>query len=285
MNHTDTQTPPTRESSVEDEGENMPKAKEAEAKTKTTTKAVDPVLKQLLESGAHFGHRKDRWNPKMKQYIYGVRGGVHIIDLTKSLNQLLEAEKFIEEATKKGGKVLFVGTKRQARPIIEKAAKEIGMPYVSNRWLGGMLTNLETIQTRVNKLKKLQNDSADNKHTGTKKERAEKEREMEHLNRIFEGISEMQTKPEAVFVVDVLVDDIAVLEANKLNIPVIAICDTNTNPDNITYPIAGNDDAVKTISLITTRIADAARRGSELYNAKTAEVEAKEAAKNNQEEK
>lgn len=263
----------------------MPKAKEATTKTKTTAKAVDPVLKQLLESGAHFGHRKDRWNPKMKPYIYGVRGGVHIIDLTKSLGQLMDAEKFVESTTKNGGKILFVGTKRQARPIVEKAAKEIGMPYVSNRWLGGMLTNLETIQTRVNKLKKLQNDSADNKLTGTKKERAEKEREMEHLNRIFEGISEMQTKPDAVFVVDVLVDDIAVLEANKLNIPVIAICDTNTSPENITYPIAGNDDAVKTIGLITTRIADAARRGSELYQAKIAQAEAKEAAKNNQEEK
>ena len=263
----------------------MPKAKEATTKTKATAKAVDPVLKQLLESGAHFGHRKDRWNPKMKPYIYGVRGGVHIIDLTKSLDQLMDAEKFVENTTKNGGKILFVGTKRQARPIIEKAAKEIGMPYVSNRWLGGMLTNLETIQTRVNKLKKLQNDSADNKLTGTKKERAEKEREMEHLNRIFEGISEMQTKPDAVFVVDVLVDDIAVLEANKLNIPVIAICDTNTSPENITYPIAGNDDAVKTIGLITTRIADAARRGSELYQAKTAQAETKEAAKNNQEEK
>ena len=263
----------------------MPKAKEATTKTKATAKAVDPVLKQLLESGAHFGHRKDRWNPKMKPYIYGVRGGVHIIDLTKSLDQLMDAEKFVENTTRNGGKILFVGTKRQARPIIEKAAKEIGMPYVSNRWLGGMLTNLETIQTRVNKLKKLQNDSADNKLTGTKKERAEKEREMEHLNRIFEGISEMQTKPDAVFVVDVLVDDIAVLEANKLNIPVIAICDTNTSPENITYPIAGNDDAVKTIGLITTRIADAARRGSELYQAKTAQAETKEAAKNNQEEK
>lgn len=285
MNHTDRQTPPSRESSVEDEGENMPKANEAEAKTKTTTKTVDPVLKQLLESGAHFGHRKDRWNPKMKPYIYGVRGGVHIVDLTQTLDQLLDAEKFVENTTKKGGKVLFVGTKRQARPIIEKAAKEIDMPYVSNRWLGGMLTNLETIQTRVNKLKKLQSDSAENKHTGTKKERADKEREMEHLSRIFEGIAHMQAKPDAVFIVDVLVDDIAVLEANKLNIPVIAICDTNTNPENITYPIAGNDDAVKTISLITTRIADAAKRGSELYKANTAEAEAKEAAKNNQEEK
>ncbi len=254
------------------------------AEKKTTTK-VDPLLKELLESGAHFGQRVDRWNPKMKPYIYGVRGGVHIIDLTITHDQLLAAEKFIENTTKNGGKVLFVGTKRQARPIVEKAAKEIDMPYVTNRWLGGMLTNLETIQTRVNRMKKLQNESAEGKLVGTKKERADLEREMQHLERIFTGISEMPVKPEAVFVTDMLNDDIAVAEANKLNIPVIAICDTNTNPGLATYPIAANDDAVRTIALITNRIANAAKKGSELYSAKTAEVKAKEDAKNNQEEK
>lgn len=248
-------------------------------------KAVDPVLKQLLESGAHFGHRKDRWNPKMKPYIYGVRGGVHIIDLTKSLDQLSDAEKFIEATTKVGGNVLFVGTKRQARPIIEKAAKDAEMPYVSNRWLGGMLTNLETIQTRVGKLKKLQADSEAGKLTGTKKERAEKQREMEQLSKIFEGIAQMQQLPSAIFVADILVDDIAVLEANKLSIPVVALCDTNTDPEKIAFPIASNDDAVKAIAMITNRIADAARRGHELYRSKTAEQEAKQAAKTNQEEK
>lgn len=281
MNHTGNTTPPSRESSVEVKGENMAETK----KTATKAKAVDPVLKQLLESGAHFGHRKDRWNPKMKPYIYGVRGGVHIIDLTKSLDQLNDAEKFIEATTKVGGKVLFVGTKRQAQPIIEKAAKESGMPYVVNRWLGGMLTNLETIQSRVSKLKKLENESSEGKLTGTKKERAEKEREIEHLTKIFAGIAEMTETPSAVFVTDILVDDIAVAEANKLGVPVVAICDTNTNPENIAYPIASNDDAVKAISLITNRISDAARRGHELYKSKTAEVEAKTAAKNNQEEK
>lgn len=242
-------------------------------------KTVDPLLKQLLEAGAHFGQRVDRWNPKMKPYIYGARGGVHIIDLTKTHAQLLAAEKFVEATTKIGGKILFVGTKRQARGIIEKAAKDIDMPYVTNRWLGGMLTNLETIQTRVTRLKKLQNDAAEGKLAGTKKERSEQEREIEQLEKVFEGIAEMPTVPAVVFVVDVLRDDIAVAEANKLGIPTVAICDTNSNPELITYPIAGNDDAVKTISLITSRIAEAAKRGSEMYKAKTAQDAAKEAAK------
>ncbi|MEI6581553.1 MAG: 30S ribosomal protein S2 [bacterium] len=259
----------------------MSKAKEATESTKqATTKTVDPLLKQLLEAGAHFGQRVARWNPKMKPYIYGARGGVHIIDLTKTHEQLLTAEKFIEATTKMGGTVLFVGTKRQARPIVEKSAKDTGMPYVINRWLGGMLTNLQTIQTRVDRLKKLRNDSAEGKLVGTKKEKADLEREMEKLANIFDGISEMQTLPSVVFVTDILKDDIAISEANKLGIATVAICDTNTNPQLITYPIAANDDAVRTINLITTRIADATKRGSELYRAKTAEVAAQEIAKN-----
>lgn len=175
-----------------------------------TTKEVEPLLKELLEAGAHFGQRADRWNPKMRPYIYGVRGGVHIIDLTQTHDQLLTAEKFVEDTTKNGGKILFVGTKRQARPIVEKAAKETDMPYVTNRWLGGMLTNLETIQSRVSRMKKLENESAEGKLVGTKKEKADLEREMEHLRRIFGGISEMSIKPAVVFVTDMLTDDIAV---------------------------------------------------------------------------
>jgi small subunit ribosomal protein S2 len=261
--------------------DSSPKAKENK---KTTPKAIDSLLKQLLEAGAHFGQRVDRWNPKMKPYIYGARGGVHIIDLTQTHKQLLTAEKFVEDITKKGGKVLFVGTKRQARAIIEKAAKDIGMPYVTNRWLGGMLTNLETIQTRVSRLKKLQSEALEGKLAGTKKERAEQEREIEKLDKVFAGIVEMSTLPAAVFVVDIRHDDIAVSEANKLGIPTVAICDTNSNPELITYPIAANDDAVKTISLITEHIAAAASRGAEIYRAKTAEAAAKEVAKSNKSE-
>ena len=264
----------------------MAEAKKTATKAATkSTKKVDPLLKELLEAGAHFGQRADRWNPKMKPYIYGVRGGVHIIDLTQTHDQLLTAEKFVEDTTKNGGKILFVGTKRQARPIVEKAAKETDMPYVTNRWLGGMLTNLETIQSRVSRMKKLENESAEGKLQGTKTEKADLEREMEHLQRIFGGISEMNTKPAVVFVTDMLTDDIAVSEANKLNIPVVAICDTNSNTEFATYPIAANDDAVRTIALITGRIAEAAKKGNGLYVAKTAESKAKEDAKNNQEEK
>ncbi len=251
----------------------------------TNAKPTDQLLKQLLESGAHFGHNKSRWNPKMKPYIYGSRGGIHIIDLTKTHQQLLAAIKFTEATAKMGGQVLFVGTKRQARLIIEKAAKDTGMPYVTNRWLGGMLTNLETIQTRVTRLKKLQNDTAEGSLEGTKKERADQENEMAKLSRIFEGIANMPTRPALVFVVDIMRDNIAVSEANKLNIPVVAICDTNTNPELITYPIAANDDAVKTIQMVTTLIAEATMRGHEFYQAKTAESALKEAAKNNLEDK
>ncbi|MCX6804842.1 MAG: 30S ribosomal protein S2 [Patescibacteria group bacterium] len=265
----------------------MAKTTQADPKKpiKESIKADDTLLKQLLEAGAHFGHRQDRWNPKMKPYIYGARGGVHIIDLTKTHDQLLIAEKFIEDTTKIGGTILFVSTKRQARPIIQKAASDTAMPFVINRWLGGMLTNLETIQTRVTKLKKLQEESSEGSLVGTKKERADQEREMEKLSKVFTGISEMQNLPSAVFIVDIMRDDIAVSEANKLGIPIVAICDTNTNPELITYPVAANDDAVKTISLIVSRITAAALRGSELYKAKTAESAQKEAAKNNQEEK
>lgn len=255
---------------------------EPSAKKRATVKAIDPLLKELLEAGAHFGQRTDRWNPKMKQYIYGARGGVHIIDLTQTHQQLLDAEKFIENTTKTGGEVLFVGTKRQARLIIEKAAKEIGMPYVTNRWLGGMLTNLETIRMRVNRLKKLQNDATEGKLVGTKKERSEQEAEIEHLQKIFGGIAEMSVLPAAIFVADVLRDDIAVNEAVKLNIPIVAICDTNANPEPITYPIAGNDDAVKTIALITNRISSAAGRGAEIYRSKVAETTVKETIEDEQ---
>lgn len=250
-------------------------------KKKSSTKTVDPLLKELLEAGAHFGQRVDRWNPKMKPYIYGARGGVHIIDLTQTHQQLLGAEKVVEDITKIGGRILFVGTKRQARPIVEKAARDVGMPYVTNRWLGGMLTNLGTIQTRIDRLKKLQNDAIEGKLAGTKKERAEQESEIEHLKKIFGGISEVSAVPAVIFVVDVLRDNIAIAEANKLGIPIVAICDTNANPELITYPIAGNDDAVKTIALITNRIATAAQRGAEIYRNKTTEASATEATRTN----
>ena len=173
------------------------------AKSATTTKKTDPLLQQLLESGAHFGHRTSRWNPKMGEYIFGARGGVHIIDLTKTAEALKKATAFARDVAANGGSILFVGTKRQAKDIIEKAAKEANMPYVTQRWLGGMLTNLNTISTRIHRVKKLEAQQLDGSLDElTKKERLDISNEIDHLNKIFGGIKDMQGLPGAVFVVD-----------------------------------------------------------------------------------
>lgn len=241
------------------------------AVAKKPTAKIDPILKQLLEAGAHFGHRTARWNPKMKPYIFGVRGGVHIIDLTQTAPQLAAAEKFAYETAKLGGQILFVGTKRQAKPIIEKYAHETDMPYVSHRWLGGMVTNLDTIKTRIQRLKKLEAQKEENDFAGTiKKEKLLLEKQMVKLTKVFGGIRDMHGVPAAIFVVDMPKEDIAILEARKLNIPVIAIADTNANPDMADYLIAANDDAIKTIDLITGVIAAAILKGSTEYKAKAA---------------
>lgn len=244
--------------------------------TKNTTKTVDPILKTLLESGAHFGHRVERWNPKMAPYIYGQRGGVYIIDLTKTYEQLKTAEAFVEATAKAGGQILFVGTKRQAQGVIEKAATESGMPFVTHRWLGGMLTNLQTIRAQITRMKKLQAQTEDGSLQGTKKEKAGTAREIERLQKTFRGVADMEAEPAAIFVVDMPREDIAIAEARKLRIPVIAIADSNANPELADYPIAANDDAIKTVSFITERIAAAAKTGAETYRAKAAEKVEKE---------
>ena len=254
--------------------------KTAAAEPKTATKKatkpkLDPILRQLLESGAHFGHQASRWNPKMAQYIYTTRGGVHIIDLTQTAEQLKAAKNFVEGVTKSGGKVLFVATKRQAKAAVEAAAKEAGMPYVTYRWLGGMLTNLDTISRRVLRLKKLRTESAETGFSAmSKKDRAATEREMEILERTFAGVADMDSVPQAVFVVDMLREHTAMAEAHKLNLPVIAMCDTNADPEQAEYPIASNDDAISAIKLIVGELAAAAKTGASLY----AEKAAKEAA-------
>lgn len=236
---------------------------------KATTK-TDPLLQELLESGAHFGHRTSRWNPKMGEYIFGARGGVHIIDLTLTAEALKKAVEFVQRTTQEGGEILFVGTKRQAKGLIEGAARDAGMPFVTQRWLGGMLTNLETINTRINRLKRLEAQQLDGSlETLTKKERLDITNEIEHLNKIFGGIREMKGLPKALFVVDVPREDIAVKEAKRLGIPVIAMVDTNADPDGIDYVIPANDDAIRAVALITGKIAEAAKAGSALYNAKT----------------
>ena len=230
-------------------------------------------LKELLEAGAHFGHQTRRWNPKMKQYIYGARGGVHIIDLTKTDGLLKDATEFARQTAAQGGKVLFVGTKRQAAAVVKEEAEAAGMPYVTERWLGGMLTNFRTIRTQVQRLKKIEAglESGDFASKYNKKEVLDFTNEAAGLNRIFGGIKKMDGVPAAVFVVDVPRESIAVAEARKLNIPVIAIADTNADPDLIDFPIPANDDAIKAVRMITRQIAQAAAEGAAAYASKAKE--------------
>ena len=225
---------------------------------------ADVAIKDLLEAGAHFGHQTRRWNPKMGRYIFGARGGVHIIDLTKTATALEEALQFVEKATCQGGKVLFVGTKRQGKMLIKAAALSADQPYVTERWLGGMLTNHRTIQAQVNRLKKLeaQLESGEIASRFNKKETADRTDEAEKLNHIFGGIKHLDGLPAVMFVVDVPRELIAISEARKLGIPVVAITDTNADPDLIDYIIPANDDAIKTIKIISEAIANAAREGA-----------------------
>ncbi len=236
---------------------------------------ADVSLKELLEAGAHFGHQTRRWNPKMRAYIYGARGGVHIIDLTKSAPLLEEATNFARNVAANGDPVLFVGTKRQAAPIVREVAKSAGMPYVTERWLGGMLTNFRTIKTQINLLKKLVAglESGDYAAKYNKKEVLDLTNEAKALERIFGGIKNMDKMPGAVFVVDAPKEAIAIAEARKLHIPVIALADTNADPDLIDYPIPANDDALKAVKLIAQTIADAAAAGAKEHASKKVDEE------------
>jgi small subunit ribosomal protein S2 len=215
-------------------------------------------MKELLEAGMHFGHQTKRWNPRMKDYIFGARNGIHIVDLQKTLKKLEEAYKFVKELAQEGGNFLFVGTKRQAKDAILTQSKRCGMYYVTERWLGGTLTNFQTIKKNIGHLKALE---IQEKEEGfallTKKEALEKTREKAKLEHILGGIKDMETLPQAVIVIDVFKESIAVKEAGKLKIPVIALVDTNCDPTGIDYVIPGNDDAIRAIGLICTKMADA----------------------------
>jgi len=216
------------------------------------------TLQQLLMAGAHFGHLKRRWNPKMKPYIFMERSGIYIIDLNKTLTCLLEACKVISQIVQKGEAILFVGTKKQARDIIKVEAERCGMPYVTERWMGGTLTNFSTIKKSIKHLKNLEKMATDGTYDHLlKKEILAIEREKEKLERSLGGIKEMSHLPGGLFVVDTKKEAIAVAEANRLLIPVFGIVDTNSDPDPIDYPIPANDDAFKSISLIVHTVADA----------------------------
>ncbi len=220
------------------------------------------TMRQLLEAGVHFGHRKGRWNPKMGPYIFGVRNGVHIIDLQQTVPMLYAALQAVRDIVASGGRVLFVGTKHQATAKIAESAKRCGQYYVNHRWLGGMMTNWNTITASVKRLKVLEEQLAGDESTGlTKKELLQLTREKNKLDRALGGIKEMAALPNILFVVDTNKEDIAVAEAVKLGIPIAAIVDTNSDPKNITYPIPGNDDAIRSIDLYCELMADAVLDG------------------------
>ena len=222
-------------------------------------------MKELLEAGVHFGHQTRRWNPKMKEYIFGERNGIYIIDLQKTLKLFKDAMRFLGETAAQGKTVLFVGTKRQAQDAISEEAKRCGMYYVNQRWLGGLLTNMITVQKSIKRLKELEAMAAANDWAGRpKKEIIRLERERKKLLQNLEGIKDMGRLPDVMFVVDSSKEAIAVKEARKLGIPVVAVVDTNCDPDEVDYVIPGNDDALRAIRLFTSKIADAVSEGKAL---------------------
>ena len=222
-------------------------------------------LIELLEAGVHFGHQTQHWNPKMKPYIYGARNGIYILDLRKTTELLDAAYDAVREYAAKGRNVLFVGTKKQAAEVVAEEANRAGAYYINRRWLGGMLTNFETIRGRVNKLREMEEFIASGHiEKLPKKEQAQLNRQLSKLSKTLGGIKEMRGLPDIIFVVDQAKEDIAIKEANKLNIPVICLADTNANPEGINYIIPGNDDAIRSIKLITSKLADAVLEGKQL---------------------
>ncbi len=236
-------------------------------------------MKQLLEAGVHFGHQTRRWNPKMDRYIFTERNGIYIIDLQKTVKKVEEAYNFVREIAQDGGKVLFVGTKKQAQDSVKEEAARCGGYFINQRWLGGTLTNFETIQKRISRLKQLEKMQED----GTfdvlpKKEVIILKKEMDRLEKFLGGIKDMKKIPDALFVIDPRKERIAIAEARKLNIPIVAIVDTNCDPDEVDYVIPGNDDAIRAVKLLTAKMADA------VIEANAGSIEEQEAVQENTEE-
>lgn len=220
------------------------------------------TIKELLEAGAHFGHQTSRWNPAMKKYVFTKREGIHIIDLEQTAAMLAKACEFAKQVASEGGVILFVGTKKQAQEAIEQEAKRCGMYYINQRWLGGVLTNFATIQARIDQLVRLEDQQARGDLERLPKKEAQKlVEEISRLNRTMGGFKEMTNLPNALFIVDPIKEKIALAEARRMGIPVIAIVDTNCNPNEIDYPIPANDDAIKAIKLVCSKIADAIIEG------------------------
>ena len=236
------------------------------------------TIRQLLDSGVHFGHQTRRWNPKVKRFVLAERSGIHIIDLQQSLAHIDNAYDFVKETVAHGGSILFVGTKKQAQETILEQATRVGQPYVNQRWLGGLLTNFNTVGKRLARMKELEElDFEDTAKSGfTKKELLIKNRELDKLHKSLGGIRNLTKTPSAIWVVDTKKEHLAIQEAKKLGIPVIGILDTNCDPDEMTYPIPGNDDAIRSVALLTRIIADAAAEGLIQRHQKPAEGEAAE---------
>jgi small subunit ribosomal protein S2 len=232
------------------------------------------TMKELLEAGVHFGHQTKRWNPKMKEYIFGERNGIYIIDLQKTLKLFKDASKFVTDLCSSGKTILFVGTKRQAQDAVAEEATRAAMPYINQRWLGGLLTNWVTVQKSVKRLQELDEMAVDGRYDLlTKKEVIRLERERKHLQANLAGIKTMKRLPDAIFVVDSNNEAIAVKEARKLGIPVVAVVDTNCDPTVVDYVIPGNDDALRAIRLFTSKIADSAAEGVNLLSDKALQEE------------
>lgn len=228
-------------------------------------------LKELLEAGVHFGHQTRRWNPKMKQFIFDARNGIHIIDLSKTLSQLETACDFLTETVRKGGKVLFVGTKKQAQQAVKQTAKDCNQYYVTERWLGGTLTNFATIKrslARLKEIEKMETDGSINHYV--KQEQSVIRREAARLHKYFDGIRAIEKMPAAMFVVDIKREHNAVAEARRLKIPVVAIVDTNCDPDLVNYPIAGNDDAIRSVRMVLATVSQIVMQAQAEYEAKYA---------------
>jgi ribosomal protein S2, bacterial type len=227
------------------------------------------TMKEMLDAGVHFGHQTQRWNPKMKPYVYTARGGIHIIDLQKTVVRANKAAEFVKEIAANGGRLIFVGTKKQAIEPVQEAAQKCGQYYVTKRWLGGMMTNFETIKSSIARLRKIDTMKEKGEFNYlTKKERAKMEKEYLRLSEFLNGIREMKDSPSAMFVVDLPKEHIAVAEAKRLGIPVVGIADTNSDPEAIEYPIPGNDDAIRSIKLFANLVADAYLEGAQVWEQK-----------------
>ena len=243
--------------------------------TPGTSVSPSVTMKELLEAGVHFGHQTKRWNPKMKDFIFGERNGIYIIDLQKTHRLLQDALQYVQDLAAQGRTVMFVGTKRQAQEAIAEEAQRCGMPYVNERWLGGLLTNFVTIRKSLDRLRELESMSTDGRHERlTKKEVAQLEKERVKIEKNLKGIKGMKNVPDAVFVIDTRKESIAVQEARKLKIPVIGIVDTNCDPDEVDHVIPGNDDALRAIKLFAGRVADAVLAGRGIRESRAADAAA-----------